>query len=85
MSVTECAGLRAKALACALWPENQPNQPYASTPRGKTLMTYCCDHVINSQEEHTQKKSKTEKGLSHITGDTDVTFLDKSFLIFSVS
>ncbi|KAK5600310.1 hypothetical protein CRENBAI_001396 [Crenichthys baileyi] len=28
----ECAGLRAEALACALWPENQLIQPSATTP-----------------------------------------------------
>lgn len=46
MSVTECAGLRAEALACALWPKNQPNQPHACyTPRKNShdLLLWACD------------------------------------------
>lgn len=84
MSVTECAGLRAKALACALWPENQPNQPHALTPPGKTPMTYCCDHVIDWAAQGEQKNTLTKR-LSHISEDTDVTFFDNSLFILTVS
>lgn len=59
VSVTECAGLRAKALAYALWPENQPNQPHALTPPGETPMTYRrCDHVIDWENK---KKKNTHQ------------------------